>query len=255
VRSDWSPAGYLKFGDERTRAARDLLTQVPLIDVQRAVDVGCGPGNSTQLLTQRYPAADILGLDSSPAMLSAARGLLPQLRFEHADARTWIPGTDVDLVFANATYQWIPDHLEQLPRVLGALHSGAVLAVQMPDNLSEPSHRLMKEIAQRGPWAQRLKDAARHPLPTAAWYYDALKPRCTSVDIWHTTYNHVLSDAAAIVEFVGSTGLRPFLDPLSQVERLDFLSEYSAAIAEAYRPLVDGKVLLAFPRLFIVAQR
>jgi trans-aconitate 2-methyltransferase len=247
VTSDWSPTSYLKFGDERTRAARDLLAQVPLTDLQHAVDMGCGPGNSTELLARRYPEASIVGFDSSRAMLEAARERLPRLRFEHADAHTWTPGTEVDLVFANATYQWIAGHLEQLPRVLGALHGGAVLAVQMPDNLNEPSHHLMTQIGQSGPWASRLKEAAH--------YYTALKPLAASVDIWRTTYHHVLADAAAIVEFVSSTGLRPFLDPLSQVEKQDFLSTYSAAVADAYGPLVDGKVLLAFPRLFIVAQR
>jgi trans-aconitate 2-methyltransferase len=127
--------------------------------------------------------------------------------------------------------------------------------VQMPDNLDEPAHRLMREIGQAGPWASRLEHAARDRLPGANEYYDALKPQAASVDIWRTTYHHVLPDAAAIVEFVSSTGLRPFLDPLTQGERQEFLSAYHAAIAEAYRPQIDGKVLLRFPRLFIVVQR
>ena len=255
VKSDWSPSSYLQFGDERTRAARDLLAQVPLTQVRRAVDVGCGPANSTELLAQRYPDAEIVGLDNSPAMLEAARRRQPRLRFESADANDWTPHTDVDLVFANATYQWIPGNLQQLPRVLGALRTGAVLAVQMPDNLDEPAHRLMRDIAAAGPWASRLQDAARNPLPPAARYYDALRSQATSVNIWRTTYHHVLANAAAIVEFVSSTGLRPFVAPLSQTEQQEFLGTYSAAIAQAYPPQADGKVLLRFPRLFMVAQR
>ncbi|HEY2707405.1 MAG TPA: trans-aconitate 2-methyltransferase [Caulobacteraceae bacterium] len=253
--SDWSPAIYLKFEDERTRAARDLLAQVPLQRARKVVDVGCGPGNSTELLAERYPDAEVIGLDSSPAMLDEARQRLPALTFEAADANVWLPSPDVDLVYANATYQWIPEHLAQLPKVLAALSLGAALAVQMPDNLGEPTHGLMREVAEAGPWAERLKDAPRRPLPPPRTYYDALKPHAARLDIWHTIYNHPLADAAAIVEFVRATGLRPFVDPLSPAERAEFVAAYTAKIAAAYPPLADGGVLLRFPRLFIVAQR
>lgn len=253
--TDWSPATYLKFEDERTRAARDLLARVGTERMRRIVDVGCGPGNSTELLAARYPQAQILGIDNSPAMLEEARRRLPGVRFESADASFWVPGADVDLVFANAVYQWIPDHLEQLTRVLAALGAGATLAVQMPDNLQEPSHRLMGEVALSGPWSARLAAAARRPLPPARAYYDGLRPFAARIDIWRTTYHHVLPGAAAIVEFVRSTGLRPFIDPLAETERADFMTAYTAKIAAAYPPLADGRVLLAFPRLFLVAQR
>ena len=148
--ADWSPSTYLKFEDERTRPARDLLAQVPLASARHVIDVGCGPGNSTELLAARFPEADIVGLDNSQAMLEEARRRLPKLRFEAGDANVWTPKPNADLVFANATYQWIPDHLEQLPRVLEALRPGAILAVQMPDNLAEPTHQLMKEVADAG---------------------------------------------------------------------------------------------------------
>jgi trans-aconitate 2-methyltransferase len=253
--SDWSPATYLKFEDERTRPAIDLLARVPLDQARHVVDVGCGPGNSTELLAERFAGADILGLDNSPAMLEAARARLPALRFEAADAGVWVPDPQTDLVFANATYQWIADHFAQLPRVLAALRPGAVLAVQMPDNVEQTTHRLMREVAQSGPWATRLAGAARQPLPPPRAYYEALRPHAARLDIWHTIYNHPLAGAPAIVEFVRSTGLRPFLDPLDEVQRLDFLARYTGRIAEAYPTMADGKVLLGFARLFIVAQR
>jgi trans-aconitate 2-methyltransferase len=253
--ADWNPSLYTKFEDERTRAARDLLAQVPLTTLHRAVDMGCGPGNSTELIADRFPDARVTGLDTSPAMLDEARKRLPGCDFSLANANDWVPERGTDLVFANAIYQWVPGHLEQLPKVLAALAPGGVLAVQMPDNLAEPPHRLMREVAAAGPWADRLKDAARAPLPPPRTYYDALKPFATRIDIWHTVYNHVLMDAAAIVDWVKSTGLRPFIDPLSPAERTDFLSQYQAKIAEAFPPAVDGKVLLRFPRLFIVAVR
>ena len=253
--TDWSPATYLKFEDERTRPARDLLAQVRSDGVRKIVDVGCGPGNSTELLAARYPEAEIIGLDNSPAMLEEARRRLPHVRFESADADVWVPDGDVGLVFANAIYQWVPRHLEHLPRVLAALPAGATLAVQMPDNLSEPTHRLMREVAAAGPWRERLSSAARDPLPLAAVYYDAFKPVAARIDIWRTVYHHVLPSASAIVEFVRSTGLRPFVDALSDAERKEFLALYAARIAAAYSPLADGNVLLAFPRLFLVVER
>lgn len=253
--ADWSPATYLKFEDERTRAAIDLLARVPLDDARHVVDVGCGPGNSTELLAARYPGADVLGIDNSPAMLEEARKRLPEARFEPADAAAWLPDADVDLVFANATYQWVPDHFAQLPRVLAALKPGAVLAVQMPDNRAEPTHRLMVEVADQGAWAPRLAHASRASLPQAGAYYDALAPLAARFDIWRTAYQHPLAGAAAIVEFVRSTGLRPFLDALDEGERAAFVADYTARIAAAYPPRADGRVLLAFPRLFFVAVR
>jgi trans-aconitate 2-methyltransferase len=251
----WRPDIYLQFDDERTRAARDLLAQVPLVEPSRIVDVGCGPGNSTALLAARYPASAIVGLDSSAAMLSRARAALPGVRFEEADATTWLPEAQTTLVFANAVYQWVPNHLALFPQVLRALAPGAVLAVQMPDNLAEPTHRLMQAVAEDSRWSARLRHAARDPLPPVATYYDALRPACSHLDIWHIVYNHVLDGADAIVEWVRGTGLRPFLDPLTEGERADFLARYRARIAEAYPPTREGKVLLRFPRLFIVAQR
>jgi trans-aconitate 2-methyltransferase len=253
--TDWSPASYLQFENERTRPAHDLLARVRPDGVRRIVDVGCGPGNSTELLATRYPESEILGLDSSPAMLQDARRRLPDVRFEFANAAVWVPDADVDLVFANAVYQWIPGNLGQLARVLAALREKATLAVQMPDNLDEPSHRLMREVALAGRWSGRLDGAARDPLPSARAYYEALRPFAARIDIWRTTYHHVLHGADAIVEFVRSTGLRPFLDPLSEPERTEFIATYTARIAAAYPSLTDGQVLLPFPRVFFVAER
>ena len=253
--SDWSPSLYSRFEAERTRPSRDLLAQVPLEAPRRVVDMGCGPGNSTELLAARFPEADLVGLDSSPAMLAEATRRLPKARFETADANVWTPESGTDLVFANAIYQWVPEHLTVLPKVLAALGEGSCLAVQMPDNFDEPTHQLMREVAADGPWAERLAGVARASLPPPRVYYDALTPASRGLDIWHSVYNHVLDDAAAVVEWVRSTGLRPFLDPLNAGERAEFLARYTARIADAYPPAADGKVLLRFPRLFIVAMR
>ena len=153
--------------------------------------------------------------------------------------------------------QWVPDHEALFPRLFSLLAPGGVLAVQMPDNLSEPSHALMRETALDGPWADKLKAAAgmRTPLPTVGAYYDLLAPHAARVDIWHTIYNHPLAGTDAIVEWVKGTGLRPYIDPLDDAERAGYLAAYRNRLLAPYPQRVDGKVLLAFPRLFILAVR
>ena len=253
--SAWSPTQYLKFADERSRPARDLLAAVPLMEVRRAVDIGCGPGNSTELLVARFPEAEITGLDSSPEMLEAARRRLPNVAFVEADVATWTPEVPVDLLYANATFQWVPDHKAVLKRLFWSLPVGGVLAVQMPDNVAtEPSHTLMRAVASEAPWAEMFREPiAREMIATPADYTNLLQGQASRIDIWHTIYNHPLANVAAIVEMVRSTGLRPYLARLDGDEQAAFLARYAAKLADAYPPLADGRVLFRFPRLFIVA--
>lgn len=251
----WSPSLYLRFEEERTRPSRDLLAAVPLTAARKVVDLGCGPGNSTEVLAERFPGAEVVGVDSSPEMLEAARKRMPDARFVQADLSTWTPEPDTDLLFANAVFQWVPDREAVLARLLAALPKGGALAVQMPDNLAEPSHRLMREVAASGPWAAKNAGRRRSPLPPAQAYYDLLAPLSSRVDIWRTAYMHVLADAPAIVEWVKATGLRPYIEPLSPEEQAGYLASYTEAIAKAYPPQVDGRVILPFPRLFFVAVR
>ena len=257
MKSDWDARQYLKFEDERTRPPRDLLAQVKLDDPRRVVDLGCGPGNSTELLVARYPHAGVSGLDSSAEMLQQARARLPACEFEQADLATWLPAERTDLLFANAVFQWVPDHAAVLRRLLAALPDNGVLAVQMPDNTDEPALALMREVASAGPWADdlALTAAARDDLPRPAAYYELLKPHCSQLDIWHTVYNHVMAGPQAVVEWFRGSALRPFLAPLTEERRSAFIDEYRSRIARAYPAQFDGTVLLRFPRLFIVAVR
>lgn len=255
--SDWSPSAYLAFADERTRPARDLLAQVPTEAPRRVVDVGCGPGNSTELLVRRWPEAEVTGFDTSPAMLETARGRVPTARFFAADAATWVADEPADVIFSNAVLQWVADPLAALSHLADQLADGGVLAVQMPDNLREPSHRLMAETAAASPQAARLAGAmaARPALPSPTEIYERIGPRMRHVDIWHTIYNHPLAGAEAVVDWLSSTGLRPFLDALDEEGRTAFRADYLERICAAYPSASDGRVLLRFPRLFILAIR
>ncbi|UFN50837.1 trans-aconitate 2-methyltransferase [Roseomonas sp. OT10] len=254
----WSATQYTRFEDERTRPVRDLLAQLPQRPVAAAIDLGCGPGNSTELLRARFPGAAVSGLDSSADMLAAARQRLPEVAFVLGDIAAWDGPERYDVILANASLQWVPDHAALLPALVRRLAPGGQLAVQMPDNLDEPAHRLMREVAAEGPWAARLAaaTAARAPRRGAGWYVATLRGLGTRVDAWITTYHHPLAGgAAAVVEWFKGSGLRPFLDPLDAAERSEFLRRYEAGVARAYPALEDGTVLLPFPRLFFVATR
>ncbi len=254
----WSPAQYLKFEDERTRPARDLLAQVPIDAPALAIDMGCGPGNSTELIAERFSDTRLEGMDSDVNMLEAARKRLPGLTFSHGGLETWLPAEKADLLYANAVFQWVPDQLAVLKRlVTEGLKPGGVLAIQMPDNLSEPTHRLMEETALSGPWGHRFVGGKgkRPLLPKPEEYMNTLNPLSSRVDLWHTIYYHPLANAEAIVEWVKGTGLRPWLDLLEEKDRPAYLEAYTEAIRKAYPPLDDGRVLLRFPRLFIVATK
>jgi trans-aconitate 2-methyltransferase len=258
----WSAERYVAFEKERTRPARDLLAAIPAVQVGVVIDLGCGPGNSTELIAARFPTARITGIDSSGDMVAAARARLPTAHFEIADVCAWAgdvgPGSQAaDLIFANAVLQWVPGHAELLPALAARLSPGGWLAGQVPDNLAEPAQALMREIADDGPWRQKLADAdrSRVRIESAAWYHRLLREHCSLVDVWRTTYHHPLAGPDAIVEWFKGTGLLPFLAPLEPAERADYLVRYTRAIERAYPTSSDGTVLLPFPRLFFVANR
>ena len=254
---DWSAGQYLLFEEERTRPAGDLLARIPDGARRRIVDLGCGPGNSTELLARRFPDAEILGVDSSDEMLAKARARLPHVTFEKADIAYWRAAAPCDLIFANAVLQWIPGHIALMARLISQLAPGGSLAIQTPDNLDEPTHALMRKVAARAPFRDKLGEAsaAREPIGAFVDYYTALAPHCAAIDLWRTTYVHVLSGPDAIVEWVKGTGLRPYLAPLDPEERTAFLAQYRDEVAIAYPLQPDGRALLPFPRLFVVAAR
>ncbi|MEN5018740.1 trans-aconitate 2-methyltransferase [Erwinia sp. Eh17-17] len=254
---DWNPDLYRQFEAERTRPAQELLNRITLPSPSYVTDLGCGPGNSTELLHRRWPEARVTGLDSSQAMLDQAQQRLPDCAFALADIRHWQAAEPQQVIYANASLQWLTDHPLLLPHLVSQLAHGGVLAVQMPDNLDEPGHRLMRSVAERPAWRDKidpLASARKHLLSTGQ-YYDLLTAAGCRVDLWRTTYYHVMPSPQAIVDWLRATGLRPYLAALNEEEQAQWLAEYQAEIAIAYPPRQDGNLLLAFPRLFMVAEK
>lgn len=253
----WNSQLYLQFERERTRAARDLLAHIPNLNPGYIFDLGCGPGNSTELLVESFPKANTIGVDVSDEMLRVAQGRVSSAQFLKDDISSWRPNAPADLIFANAALHFLSDHQTRLVQLVDSLQFGGVLAVQMPNNIHEVSHALMRMIAADGPWANRLVPIAKSQalVGSADEYYELLAKNCQELDIWQTTYLHPLANVDEIVKWFEGSGLRPFLDALSSEEQLAFLARYRSELAKVYPLQSDGKVLLRYPRLFIVARR
>jgi trans-aconitate 2-methyltransferase len=239
------------------RPALDLLQRIPAeLTPRRAIDLGCGTGEITLALKARWPDAEVLGLDSSAAMLDKARALGGAVDWVQADIADWSPAQAFDLIFSNAALQWLDGHEALFPRLLAALAPGGVLAVQMPRNFAAPSHRLMRETASEGPWRDRLSKVLRtEPVLPPERYYDLLAPIASELDLWETEYLHLLEGETPVLDWVKGTGLRPLLDALADPqERAAFMAQYQERLAEAYPRRPDGKTLFPFRRLFLVAR-
>jgi trans-aconitate 2-methyltransferase len=254
----WDPEIYLRFGAERTRPAGELLARImPSSPPNAVADIGCGPGNSTELLAMRWPLAALDGMDSSAEMLETAARSAFKARWIKADVATWQPDKTYDVLFANAILQWVDDHRTLLPRLMSFLNPDGVFAFQMPRNFKEPCHTLMRKVADEGPWADKLRNVrdwsvVREPDE----YYDMLSPLSANVDIWETEYLQVLDGENPVYRWLSGTGLRPFANALDEGEERDeFLRRYAAETAKAYPQRTDGKTLYPFKRLFVVAKK
>lgn len=258
----WDPERYLTFADQRGRPFVELLSRVAATSPHTVVDLGCGPGNLTRLLAERWPDAEVTGLDSSAEMIARARHDIPGLRFDVADLRDWRPAHPVDVVISNATLQWVPDHLALLPALLAATAPSGWLAFQVPGNFGEPSHALLHELAAEAPYADFTAGVDQPASHEPDAYYDALAGAGTAdadvevdVDVWETTYTHVLTGPDPVFTWVSGTGARPTLQALPDELRPAFEVEYRRRLADAYPVRRDGTVLLPFRRIFAVAHR
>jgi trans-aconitate 2-methyltransferase len=252
----WDADHYLRFADARTLPATDLLSRIALPAPRRVVDLGCGPGNSTAPLEARWPAAAVAGVDSSAELLAAARRDHPAIAFEQADIAEWTATEPCDVIFANASLQWVGDHQRLMPRLFDQVAPGGVFAVQMPRNHDFATHRLMRQVAAEGEWRDRLA-GARDPSPVKPpeFYYDLLAPRAAAFTIWETNYIQIMDGVPAIIAWLHGTGLRPFLARLTEAERPVFLDRYAALLAAEYPARADGNILLPYPRLFFIATK
>ena len=253
----WEPETYLQFEEYRTRPAAELLARIPSQLPQIVYDLGCGPANSTRLLQIRWPNAQLVGVDKSPEMLARARATDITAQWVEADISSWKPASQPDLIFSNATLQWLPDHAALFHRLMNYVKPGGTFGVQMPRNFTSPSHTIIQQIVEAGPWADRLLPVRDfNPVARPEDYFDYLSPISSTIDIWETEYHHVLENRESIVDWIASTGLKPFLEALdTETERNDFLTELHRRVHDAYETRSDGKVLFPFRRTFVIAYR
>ncbi|OQD55703.1 trans-aconitate 2-methyltransferase [Streptomyces phaeoluteigriseus] len=257
----WDPAQYLRHAGHRARPFTDLLARIPGLpgDPPRIADLGCGPGNVTTVLTDRWPTARVTGYDNSDRMLAEARAHAgPRLDFAHADLRTWTPTETYDLIVSNAALHWVPGHLDSFPAWLAGLAPGGTLAFQVPHNIDAPLHALMRELGNTPRWKGRLGAVLRpeDSVHAPEVYLDHLARLGCETDVWTTTYHHVLAGEDPVLDWAKGTGLRPVLTVLADdpEARDTFVTEYRDLLREAYPPRAYGTVL-PFRRLFTVARK
>lgn len=254
----WDPALYERYKVYRDRPALDLLLQIPSdLGPHEIWDLGCGTGEHAALLSARHPGAAVHGLDASAEMLTEARKRRCQVDWVQGDIARFQPHAPPDLIFTNAALQWLPDHASLFARLAAALAPGGVFACQIPQSHAESWHESLREAAANGPWAAKLAQVRGvYPSSKPADYYRWLSPLSASVDIWTTTYLHVLEGDDPVVEWMSGTGLRPYVQALTDpAERGDFIAAYSERVAKLFPKQPDGVTLFPFPRLFIVARR
>jgi trans-aconitate 2-methyltransferase len=252
----WNPEQYLKFAQPRLRPALDLVAHLTTADPRTVYDLGCGTGNITRLLAQRWPNAQVTGIDASAEMLSEAAQQPASIRWVQQSLADWTPTDAADVIYSNAALHWLPQHASLFPDLVEKLAPGGILAVQMPRNFLAPSHTAIHDTVLAGPWRSRL-ESLMTPPPVAApqFYYSLLHAHAAVLDIWETEYLHVLTGPDAVKEWTKGTWLKQFLDRLAEPERSEFEAEYARRVASAYPALDTGQTLFPFRRLFIVLQK
>ena len=254
----WDAQQYLKFSDERSRPFGDLLARVTTSNPHFIADLGCGPGNLTRTLSERWPTARVLGVDNSPEMLEQARSLeiAGRLAFLRADIRSWSPDEPVDLIVSNAAFQWVNDHAALLARLVTFLSSDGILAVQMPYHFQNPAHLLIEETKADPRWRESLGGVGLHQqsVMPPEWYVERLLDLGLTVDAWQTTYIHILSGENPVLEWYKGTALRPLLKALEPKDQTELLRELGGRLKAVF-PAKGSVTLLPFPRVFFVATR
>jgi trans-aconitate 2-methyltransferase len=251
---DWDPAQYAKFSDHRTRPALDLLARIPPLEsVNAVVDLGCGTGNITEHIAQRWPTARITGVDGSREMLALAHARLPTVKWVNADLSQWSSTSGADIIYSNAALHWLPDHGSLFRHLARQLRAGGVLAVQMPRNFGAPTHVIANEIASRPQWSTKFAHLIKPaPVHEPAFYYDLMCDWFARVELWETEYIQVLNGPDPVLEWIKGSWLRQFLELLDADEIRAFERAYAGQVALAYPCRPDGTTILPFRRLFIL---
>lgn len=253
----WNPDQYLKFAGERTQPSIDLAARIETENPGSVIDIGCGPGNSTQVLRNRWPGAKITGFDSSPAMIERAMADHPDAEWITGDASSFVFKSKYDVVFSNAALQWMQNHEALIPRMYDIVAGRGALAVQVPADFESPLRRTLISVSEEPKWS-KYTAGCDHLLNyrTAGYYYDILSKLSGRVDLWETTYYHILSSHADLVEWYKGTGMRPFLERLpDDGSRKSFEQEVLDGCKQEYELRPDGNVLYPFKRIFFVAYK
>jgi len=253
--ADWNSLQYLKFRNERTQPSIDLVNRIPMENPLKIIDIGCGPGNSTDVLARRFPDAYILGIDNSSNMIETAKSNYPNLHFMLCDATQDLPSLDrdFDIVFSNACIQWVPNHHALLKNLMGLLRPGGVLAVQTPMNYQEPIHLIIQEVSANEKWSSRFARRRIFYNLTPNEYYDLLSGISSDFSIWQSTYYHKMKTHNDIIEWYRSTGLRPYLAVLSPEDKAEFEKDIYNKLTAAYPKQKNGEIIFRFPRFFFTA--
>jgi trans-aconitate 2-methyltransferase len=252
----WNPDQYLKFAQPRLRPALDLLARTDIANPRRIYDLGCGTGNITQLLAERWPNARVTGVDDSAQMLKETAQRPSRIEWIEQSVASWRPSEPASLIFSNAALHWLPNHRVLFEALVDALEPSGTLAVQMPRNFLAPSHTLIHDTVRAGPWRAALEHLiAPPPVESPQFYYSLLHERAKSLDIWETEYLHVLEGKDAVKEWTKGTWLKRFLDALHEPQRGEFEADYASRVAEAYPSLTTGQTLFPFRRMFIVLSK
>ena len=251
----WDPDQYLRFASERALPFHHLVASLGRLEPATVVDLGCGTGELTANLLERWPTAKIVGIDSSEDMIDRARprAIPGRLRFELGDLSRWQTSEPADLIIANACFQWIEDHRALFDHLLPQLAYDGILAFQVPANHTEASHTLCRKLCSSPRWRDRLDGLPTTIVREPMWYDEELGGRGLEVTAWQTTYFHVLEGEHPVLEWVRGTTLRPILERLED-EHQKFLEEYGHLLRKAY-PERNGKTVFPFKRTFVVAEK
>lgn len=252
---DWNSAQYLKFDRERTQPAVDLANRININSPKKIIDIGCGPGNSTQVLADRFPGSYILGVDKSENMIAAAKKRCPDLDFKVCDVSGDLSclGTGYNIVFSNACIQWVPDHRNLLKKLLGLLNENGILAVQIPVNFNEPIHIIIGELAASEKWRKYFDFPRIFHTLSQSEYFDLLAEISGGFSMWETVYFHVMKSHDEILEWYRGTGLRPYLDSLPDDMKAEFENDVMEKLVQQYPKQKNGDIIFRFPRFFFTA--